>query len=993
MNVVGERPFEEAIEWWLLEHDYLKASPSNFDAVHGLDPHELFVFLGETQPTEWQRLIELYGNDEAATRDGFVRRLAAQLDERGTVDVLRHGVVDLGVTVRLAYFKPAHGLTPELMKLYDDNRVSVTRQFPYEAGSTKTIDMALLVNGIPTATVELKNPLTNQTIEHAIHQYRTDRDPANVTLARRAVVHFAVDPDHAAMTTRLAGQSTRFLPFNLGHNLGAGNPPNPGGHRTAYLWERVWQRDAWLDLLGRFVHVERSGTGTAAQRRAGETVIFPRYHQWDAVLRIENDARTRGAGHSYLVQHSAGSGKSNSIAWTAHRLSNLHDADDRKVFDKVIVITDRVVLDKQLQDTIFQFEHARGVVQKIDKDSTQLAEALLGEQARIIITTLQKFPFVLDKIAEIPARRYAVIVDEAHSSQTGEAAKDLKLALGAATEQELTVAEAEDAGFVATAEDPVEEALAKAVAARGAQTNLSFFAFTATPKARTLELFGTRNAAGKFDPFHLYSMRQAIEEGFILDVLANYTTYKTYWRIEKAINEDPEYEAPKAKRAIARFVSLHPSNLSQKAEIVVEHFRAHTAAKIGGRAKAMVVTSSRLHAVRYKQAIDRYVLDKGYGDIAALVAFSGKVIDDTGFSFTEANMNGFPESETATRFATDDYQVLIVAEKFQTGFDQPLLHTMYVDKVLTGLNAVQTLSRLNRIFAGKSDTFVLDFRNDTDDIVKAFEPYYGRTVAPPTDPNLLYDMRRRLDDFDVMRSEEIEEVVRVLLAEPSSGQHGQVYALLDLAVERFRLLDEEERLGFKDALNKFVRIYSFLSQVVSFADSKLERDYMYCRALAAKLRDETTIERLDLGTEVELTHLRTEITHEGSLGLSGEDGEVKAIFGTGEGRQAQLDLEHLSEIIDTLNDRFGLNLNERDRLLFEQFEETWLADPDVVARAQHNTLENFRLVFDQQFMQTIVGRMDLNEAIFKRVLDDDEFRQALMDLYARRVYQRANGEG
>ena len=989
---VDERGFEDAIEAALLAGGYLRSVPSYFDPWLGLDTAELFAFIGATQITEWERLLGRYGNDPDAAQRGFAKRLAAELDARGTVDVLRQGVVDLGVTIRLAFFQPAHGLTPELQALYAANRVSVTRQLAYEQGSTRTLDMVLLVNGIPTATAELKNPLTNQDVEHAIRQYRSNRDPSNVTLARRALVHFAVDPDRVAMTTKLAGQATQFLPFNLGHDGGAGNPPNPAGHRTAYLWERVWARDAWMDLLARFVHVERPTQGSPAARRAAERVVFPRFHQWDAVLALETHAREHGAGHSYLVEHSAGSGKSNTIAWTAHRLSSLHDGSDRKVFDKVVVITDRVVLDRQLQDTIYQFEHVRGVVVKIDRDSTQLAEALAGEQARVIVTTLQKFPFVLDRIAGLPARRYAVIVDEAHSSQTGEAAKDLRLALGGAEEQELTAAEAEDAGFIAEAIDPVEEALAKAVGARGRQENLSFFAFTATPKARTLEMFGTLDPkAGKYQPFHLYSMRQAIEEGFILDVLANYVTYQTYWRIEKAVADDPTYEAPKARRAIARFVSLHPSNLAQKAEIVVEHFRAHTAAKISGRAKAMVVTSSRLHAVRYKQAIDAHIAKKGYADLAALVAFSGRVIDEHDLAYSEAAMNGFPESQTAERFATTDYQVLIVAEKFQTGFDQPLLHTMYVDKVLTGLNAVQTLSRLNRIHPNKADTFVLDFQNDVDDIVKAFEPYYGRTVAPPTDPNLLFDTRRRLDDFDLLRPEEIEATVALLLAGDTKN-HGRVYAALDPAVERFTSLVEEDRLGCKDALDRFVRTYSFLSQVVTFGDSKLERDYTYCRALAARLRDAASVERLDLGTEVELTHLKTELTFEGSLSLDADAGEVKTIFGEGRGRETDPQLERLSEIVDELNERFGLNLDERDQLLFDQFEETWAADPDVVDQARSNTLENFRLVFDHRFLDTVVSRMDENEAIFKRILDDEEFRQVLMDLYAGRVYQRARSD-
>lgn len=992
---VDERMFEEAIEDYLLSSGgYLKSRPSSFDAVLGLDPIELFAFIEATQPKEWESLLGRYGNDLDQARSGFAKRLAKELDDRGTVDVLRHGISDLGVTLQLAYFRPAHGLTAALTALYEANRVTCTRQFPYDDGSTKTIDVALLLNGIPTATAELKNHLTGQNIEDAIRQYRKDRDPSNVTLSRRALVHFAVDPDRVAMTTKLAGDDTRFLPFNLGHDGGKGNPPNPNGHRTSYLWERVWTRDAWMDLLARFIHVERPSSGSAAAKKAAETIIFPRYHQWDAVLKLEADARANGAGKSYLVQHSAGSGKSNTIAWTAHRLTTLHNETDTKVFDKVIVITDRVVLDQQLQETIFQFEHARGVVEKIDKDSTQLAEALVGEQARIIITTLQKFPFVLEKIAGLPQRRYAVIVDEAHSSQTGEAAKDLRLALGATDEQELTAAEAEDAGFIAQVEDPVEEALAKAVAARGRQANLSFFAFTATPKARTLEMFGTKTVAtGKYEPFHLYTMRQAIDEGFILDVLESYTTYQTYWRIEKAVEGDPEFETPKARRAIARFVTLHPTNLAQKAEIIVEHFRTHTASKIGGRAKAMVVTSSRLHAVRYKQAIDAYIASKGYTDLAALVAFSGRVFDEGDLTYTEAQMNGFPEGQTAERFGGDDYQVLIVAEKFQTGFDQPLLHTMYVDRVLLGLAAVQTLSRLNRIHPLKDSTFVLDFRNNTDDIVAAFEPYYGKTVAPPTDPNLLWDTRRRLDDFDVLRSVEIAAAVAVLLSHPEAKDHGAVYALLDPAVERFAALPEEARLGFKDALNKFTRTYSFLSQVVSFGDSKLERDSIYCRALASRLRTEGTAEQLDLGSEVELTHLRHEVTYEGSLALSGDSGEVTTVYGEGAGTKQEPPVETLSQIIDELNKRFGLNLNDQDRLFFDQMEETWMANDDVTAQARANTYENFRLAFDPTFVDTMVKRMADNETIVMEILDRPELQAWLKDEYARRVYRRSRDRG
>jgi len=964
----------------------------DFDPKIGLDTAELFAFIELTQGPDWGKLVKAHGGDEELSRERFAKRLAQQIDERGTVDVIRHGVRDQNVEIRLSYRKPAFGIAPELVAHYDANRLTVTRQLPFDPDSTKTLDLCLFLNGIPVATAELKNHLTGQNIEHAIEQYRNDRDSKNITLGRRALVHFAIDPDSVAMTTKLDGKSTRFLPFNLGHDLGKGNPPNPDGHKTSYLWESVWAKDPWLDILHRFIHVDRPTKGSVTARRAGETVIFPRYHQWDAVLKLQADVAATGAGHSYLIQHSAGSGKSNTIAWAAHRLSTLHTAEDRKVFDKVVVITDRVILDRQLQDTIYQFEHARGVVVKIDEDSTQLAQALAGEQARIIITTLQKFPFVIGKVGEVPARNYAIVIDEAHSSQTGEAAKDLRLALGAGEEHELTAAEAEDAGLLSAAIDPVEEALARSVGARsGRQSNMSYFAFTATPKGRTLEMFGHLNPQTQLhEPFHLYSMRQAIEEGFIMDVLASYTTYQTFWKIEKATEKDPEYDAKKARRAIARFVSLHPHHLAQKAEIVVEHFRQHTAKEMGGLAKAMVVTSSRLHAVRYKQSIDKYIKAKGYSDIKALVAFSGKIDDGTGKPLTETNMNGFPESRTAEEFATPEYGVLIVAEKFQTGFDQPLLHTMYVDKPLVRLAAVQTLSRLNRIHPLKESTFVLDFRNETEDIIEAFEQYHGCTVAPPTDPNILWDTRQCLDDFDVLRPEEIEAAMPALLGASASDEKrsAETYSALGPGKARFEEMRDAERLEFRDALTRFVRTYSFVSQIAAFTDPSLERDYVFCRALSLYLRHTGTVERLDLGAEVELTHLRHQMTFSGTLSLTSETGEVRSFFGEGRGGQQELDMEHLSSIIEVLNDRFGTDLTDVDKLLLDQFEESWVADSELSDQAQNNTIDNFRLVFDRKFLQTIITRVDANDEIYKKILDDEDFRATLGEFYLRKVYER-----
>jgi type I restriction enzyme R subunit len=992
----NERGFEDSIVLSLLSTGgYQKSLAEHFDRVLGLDTTELFDFITSTQAHTWELLVARgYGGNYQAAKKGFAKRLAAEIDARGTVDVLRHGVDDYGVAFHLAYFRPAHNLTPELQTLYEANRITITRQFKYETVSENSIDLALLVNGIPTATAELKNPLTHQTVEHAKVQYRQDRDPSNVTLAKRVLVHFAVDPDLAAMTTRLDGMRTRFLPFNQGTGRAgqpgrAGNPPSTSGHRTAYLWEQVWQRDSWLDILARFIHVEVPDKGTKAQKAAGTQVIFPRFHQWDAVRKLEVDAKSAGAGRNYLVQHSAGSGKSNTIAWICHRLANLHGAADVKIFDKVIVITDRLVLDRQLQDTIYQFEHAKGVVVKIDKNSDQLAEALVGEQAKIIITTLQKFPFVLNKMGEVKGRRYAVVVDEAHSSQTGIAAKELRAVLtkGQNADELLIEAERQEKAEEATHGDG-EDQLVATLAGRGRQDNISFFAFTATPKAKTLELFGQRTETSggpRFLPFHLYSMRQAIDEGFILDVLDNYTTYKTYWRIEKAIADDPSHDKARARAAIARFVSLHPTNLAQKAEIIVEHFRQHTAAKISGHAKAMVVTSSRLHAVRYKEAIDRYLGEHNYANLRALVAFSGKVIDEA-ITYSEAFMNGFPESETAEHFASDEYQVLIVAEKFQTGFDQPLLHTMYVDKVLTGLNAVQTLSRLNRTRDDKDDTFVLDFRNETEDIQKAFAPWYERTEAIPTDPNLLWDTHRVLMHSTVIDKTEIPLAVAELLAGRGAPNHARVYASLDPALTRYEELDREDQDEFRELLGRYVSMYGFIAQIVKFTDADLERDYVYARALESRL-PRSEAEGIDIGSEVKLTHLRTEQQSEGSLSLEEGKGDIKAIF-SGKGPQHVPEKEQLSAIIDVLNERFGMHLTEADQLLFDQFEETWASDPDVIAQAKNNEYDNFRLVFDRMFLGTVIERMDDNESIYKRVLDDEEFQKALMDLYAARLYQR-----
>jgi type I restriction enzyme, R subunit len=971
---VDEAGFETFICQYLVQHGGYDAAkvgmaqgfPTDFDPVRALDTAELFVFIGATQAEAWHQLLGLYGGDPDKAQRSFADRLAKEMEARGAVDVLRHGVIDLGVMIRLAYFRPASGVTPALIDRYAKNRLTVTRQLPYQQGSTKTLDLCLFVNGVPVATAELKNAMTGQGIAGAIDQYRNDRDPAN-PLLHRAIVHFAVDTERVAMTTRLAGKGTRFLPFNRGYNMGEGNPPNPDGHRTAYLWERVWQRDALLDLLNRFVHVTPAAKGSKVR----PTLIFPRFHQWDAVLALGAAARSAGPGHDYLVEHSAGSGKSNTLAWLAHRLSSLHDATDKKVFDKVVVITDRRILDKQLQDTIYQFEHAHGVVVRIDQNSQQLAEALAGEAARIVITTLQKFPFVTDKIGLLPDRTYAVIVDEAHSSQTGESATALKAILGTAGKDALPDPSEPPA--------PAEDALAIAAAARGRQSNLSFFAFTATPKARTLELFGRFDpATGRHVPFHLYSMRQAVQEGFILDVLSSYVTYKSYWQIEQATPEDPEYDPAKAKAAIARFVGLHPHQLAQKSEVIVEHYRAKVAHKIGGMAKAMVVTASREHAARYKLALEKYINDKGYTDIGVLVAFSGPLELD-GDTLTESSMNGFPESQTATEFDTQSWHLLVVAEKYQTGFDQPKLYAMYVDKTLTGLAAVQTLSRLNRTYERdgirKDGTFVLDFRNDADDIRASFEPWYGATVAPPTDPNLLYDTCHDLDEYGVLRPDEIERTVALLLARGKVA-HDRVHAALAPGIDRFRELDDREKDQFLDALKRFIRTYAFLSQVIAFTDAKLERDYLYCKALASFLRTGGT-EAVD--PEVELTHLKIEQTFEGSVTLSDAGGEVTTIFGGGKLHEPQV--EPLSQIINRLNERYGTNFAPEDRVFYDVIADKLIKRSDIQQAAAANSPENFSLILGKELQSSVLDQLGVAEDIALSYIDNPSMQADILAAY------------
>jgi len=991
-----ELAFEAAIEHHLLTSGgYEKGDPDRFDRNCCIDPSTLLTFIQKTQPTEWAYLENIQREKvEQTLLDALCSSLNSE--HEGCLKVLRHGFKCFGKLFRVAYFAPASGLNPETKKLYAANRLTITRQLKYSDKHNNSIDLVISLNGIPVATAELKNPMTGQTWRSAIHQYKNDRDPKDLIFAfkKRTLVHFAVDPDEVYMATRLSGKTTFFLPFNKGNGTGAGNPDNPYGYKTAYLWETVLQRDSFLDILARFIHLQISEKKAGGKKYRSETMIFPRYHQLDSVRRLIAHSGEAGAGQNYLIQHSAGSGKSNSIAWVAHRLASLHNAQDEKVFDSVIVVTDRLVLDQQLQNTIYQFEHKSGVVHKIDTDSTQLANAL-SSGAPIIITTLQKFPFVTEKIETLPKRKYAVIIDEAHSSQGGEAAKDLKGVLAGSMVKEEAKIRAEEEELT-----DYEEEIIRTMLERGRQPNISFFAFTATPKYKTIEIFGQPGPDGKPQPFHLYSMRQAIEEGFILDVLKHYTTYKTYYRLIKSIEDDPQVEKKKAARALARFMSLHPHNIAQKTEVMVEHFRHFTRHKINGRAKAMVVTPSRLHAVRYKQAFDKYIAANGYSDIKTLVAFSGEVDDPDlkDVKYTEVGMNkGIREKELPERFDTDEYCLLIVAEKYQTGFDQPLLHTMYVDKRIAGIQAVQTLSRLNRTHPGKEDTFILDFINEPEEIRAAFQPYYEQTiVGEQADVRHLYELQARLEEYQVFYRAEVDEFAKVFFKkkkDQTPQDHAKMNACIDPAVGRFIELDEEKQEEFRGILIAYRNLYSFLSQVIPFQDSELEKLYTYVRFLLSKLprRDRGPTYQFD--EEVSLKYYRLEKTMEdATLVLEvGKGGEVSGPVdvGTGIVRDEKVGL---SQVIDILNERFGTQFTAADQLFFDSIRTDAVSDPTLRQAAMANTMENFGYVFRQTLSDLFIDRMDKNEEITARFFDEPEFQDAIGQSLLKDVYEQIRAE-
>ena len=977
---------------------YRRRPSQDYDSQLCLDPDMVVAFIQATQPKEWTKLKKHYG-DQARTR--FLRRLSREIGKRGILDVLRKGVKDVGAKVRLVYFRPASSLNPELQKKYHANLFTVARQLTYSAQDAgqerrKSLDMALFLNGLPLFTVELKNPLTGQNYKTAIHQYRTRRDPREPLFAfRRCLAHFAVDPDEVWVTTHLQGKDTHFLPFNQGRGTGAGNPiPPVGKFATAYLWEEIWAKDSVLDLIEHFVHEveEEDDKG----RKTGEKhLILPRYHQLDTVRRLVADARAQGPGQRHLIQHSAGSGKTFTIAWVAHQLATLHDDADNPVFDSVVVITDRRVLDRQLQRHVRQFEQVRGVVQNIDKHSRQLKQAL-EEGKRIVVTTLQKFPVISAEIQALPGHNFAVAIDEAHSSQTGEQSKHLKAVL-AANSLEAAVAEETEG------DEDWEDRIVAEIATRGPLPNVSTFAYTATPKPKTLELFGALQPDGSFRSFSLYSMRQAIEEGFILDVLENYTTYRVYWNLLKKAEGDPRYERRKATALLKSYVELHDHAIEQKVATMAEHFHGQVARQIKGLAKAMIVTRSRLHAVRYKLALDRYLRDCGY-PYQTLVAFSGTVKDPRdGQTYTETGMNGFPESQTADAFKRPEYRFLVVAYKFQTGFDQPLLAAMYVDQKLSGVRAVQTLSRLNRVHPDKHTTQVLDFANEAETIQKAFEPYYETTLlTEATDPNLLYDLQRKLDGYHFYTQDEVDHLAEIRFgAQRTAGQvqtaHPHIHAALQPAVDRFWDAEEKEREGFRGRLKDYVRLYAFLSQIITFVDPDLEKLYVFGRLLSRLLRREPGELPYEIWGEVELETYRLQRTYDGQIELERGPGKLGPQQERGPHLPPVEEMTTLSEIVRLLNEIHGADIPVREGEHFiEQLQERLAADEALAASVRVNTPQNARLTFNHVINDRIQDMVDVSFKFYKLLTEDSAFASFFQDvMFSRylRVAQVGNGAG
>ncbi|MEA5021059.1 MAG: DEAD/DEAH box helicase family protein [Gordonibacter sp.] len=1002
-----ERQFETDAERKLIKCGWVKSTNEGYDRVAAIKVDSLVAFVKETQPNAWGKLEGYYG-DQAEYE--LVKRLCKELKphgkQGGALNALRHGiqVIPAG-KIQLCFFRPSSGMNLAAEELYSKNRFEVVRQLRYgtlkNVNEDDSVDMVLFLNGIPVACLELKNNLSGQYIADAEVQWREDRSPRETLFMpnHRSLVYFAVDNDNASMVTWLNGSRTsRFLPFNKGtKDNGAGNPANPDGYRTDYLFLEVLAPDSLLEIVQKYVRIE-FGDDEKTGRDKMDKIIFPRYHQLDCVRKVVEDVREHGSGKNYLIQHSAGSGKSNSISWIAYQLSSLHNADDENVFDSVIVVTDRLVLDQQLQDNIESIDHKRGVVKCISNKmhSSDLRAAINGRD-KIIVTTIQKFLSIYQD-TDVRQRKFAVIIDEAHSSQSGSSHAKMKQALTdvrdvSEDEMERLLAQAaEEEQAEAVAEPSDHDRLDAELAAQGQLDNISFFAFTATPKPATLDVFGTRGEDDKPHPFHLYSMKQAIEEGFILDVLTDYTMFSTYFQLTKKVTDDPKLESAKTNKALMGLVKLHPANIAKKAEIIIEHFRENVMEDLKGEAKAMVVTSSRLAAVKYYHAFKAYIERMGYANLGVLVAFSGTVKTE-GREVREQDLNSFPQTQTAKQFDSNEYRILIAANKFQTGFDQPKLEAMYVDKMLSGITAVQTLSRLNRCYDGKR-TFILDFVNEAETIQAAFSTYYlDAEIDKVSDPHVVFDIKDRLDGYHVYLYSEVEQIGKIYYKDNNPEKTlAHVEGIISAAKDRFDALDDQKQFEFRDLCRKFRRVYAQVTQMIALNDRELHVFNVYINYLLKKIPPQRG-EVVDVRDKVDLTMLEIRKAGSGSISIS-DSQEMRNSAGTA-GVKPDKQYDRLSEIIAKLNEMFGTEFGPAAVKLLEAGKDKLINDKKVRLQAQNNSIEDFRSSFGKAYENMLGDLMEESSEFFDLISKRDDATSLIGKMLCALVYdecQEKKGE-
>ena len=977
-----ELKFEQHIEYHLKQSGYSSVSPTLYDKELCVIPTQVLEFIKSTQEKTYQKLEQQYGN---ITETQLLKRISSEITNRGVIDVLRNGVKDRGCHFQLLYFEPKSGLNVEHQDLYKQNQFSLIRQLKYSKQNENSIDTGIFINGIPIVMIELKNELTGQNHEHGIKQWKQDRDPKEPLFRfKRNLVYFSVGNEKVVMSTQLKKDKTYFLPFNKGIE----NPINPsGGYKTHYLWEETLQPNSLLDLIENFVHIreeiekEYDPKKQKVVDKKKEVLIFPRYHQLNVIKRIKESVVNEGVGNNYLIQHTTGSGKSLSIGWLSHLLSSLYQnkSDTNRMFDTIIVVTDRRVLDKQIKNTIQQLEQTKGVVYPVDINSQQLKEFL--EQGKsIIVTTIQKFPVISNSISKLKSKSFGIIIDEVHSSQSGETSKHLKKSLSKSILDDFHEGDDEDL-------TDVDKKVLDEIINRGKQEHISYFGFSGTPKNKTLELFGRKNEDGEFHPFDLYSMKQSIGEEFTLDVLKNYTTYKRKFELEKTITEDIELPESRVRRMLVDWVDIHPHSIQEKTKIMLDHFQNHTSKKIGGKGRGMVVTRSRLHCVKYKLEFDKQLKEMGE-PFKVLVGFSGKVHDlDSGIDYTESSMNGFPEKQTQENFKNPQFKLLIVNNKFQTGFDEPLLHTMYVDKKLNGLQCVQTLSRLNRTKNGKTDTFVLDFVNETDMVKESFEPYYiGTILSEETNPNKLYTIEQEIKKHNLFSDSIVTDFVETFY--DKSIPLDQLQGILNSVVDDWYELEENEKEDFRSHIQSFIRLYGYITQIVSFQDMSLEKLFIFLKFLNKKLPKKGRDKLTDIVSSVNLESFRLDKTFEGDVSIV-PDQYIDPISVGGSSGISEEPFEYLSEIIRIINESFGGSFSDDDKVNLRRIHSSILKDEELQKVHQSdNTDTNKRHIFNQVFEKYLLSLVDRDMNFYNKMSEkklNNYVKDRMYESYSRQI--------